>query len=51
MNVKYLLDPLQVLEQDQVTLCFNGSSGPAVYTEKGEDEYYLHLVSPVCRIS
>ncbi|MDD2555069.1 MAG: DNA polymerase III subunit beta [Syntrophaceticus sp.] len=50
-NVKYLLDPLQVLEQDQVTLCFNGSSGPAVYTEKGEDEYYLHLVSPVCRIS
>lgn len=50
-NVKYLLDPLQVIEQDQVTIFLNGSNGPAVYTEEGEDEYYLHLVSPVCRIS
>lgn len=50
-NARYLLDPLQVMEQDNVKLCLNGSNGPAVYTEEGEEEYYLHLVSPVCRVS
>ncbi|HHV35375.1 MAG TPA: DNA polymerase III subunit beta [Syntrophomonadaceae bacterium] len=48
-NAKYLLEPLQVMEQEKVTLCLNGPSGPAVYVEADEDEYYLHLVSPVCR--
>jgi DNA polymerase-3 subunit beta len=50
-NARYLLDPLQVMEQDNVKLCLNGSNGPAVYIEAGEEEYYLHLVSPVCRVS
>ncbi len=50
-NAKYLLEPLQVMDQEKITLCLNGQSGPAVYLEEGEDEYYLHLVSPVCRVS
>ncbi|HHW28533.1 MAG TPA: DNA polymerase III subunit beta [Syntrophomonadaceae bacterium] len=49
-NAKYLLEPLQVLDQEKVTLCFNGERGPAVYREESEDESYLHLVSPVCPV-
>ena len=49
-NAKYLLEPFIVMEQEKVTLALvNGPSGPAVYVEADEDEYYLHLVSPVCR--
>lgn len=49
-NAKYLLEPLQVMEKDKVILRLNGSSGPAVYIEEEEEEYYLHLVSPVCTV-
>lgn len=50
-NAKYLLEPLQVMEKENVTLCLNGPSGPAVYIEEGEEGFYLHLVSPVCRVN
>jgi DNA polymerase-3 subunit beta len=49
-NAKYLLEPIQVLDQEKVTLCLNGERGPAVYREENEDESYLHLVSPVCPV-
>lgn len=50
-NAKYLLDPLQVMDKEYVTLCLNGTSGPAVYIEDDEEGFYLHLISPVCRVS
>ena len=49
-NAKYLLEPIQVLDQERVTICFNGERGPAVYKEENEDESYIHLVSPVCPV-
>lgn len=49
-NAKYILEPIQVLDQEKVTICFNGERGPAVYREENEDESYLHLVSPVCPV-
>lgn len=49
-NASYLLSPLQVMEKEKITLCLNGESGPAVYLEDGDDDSYLHLVSPVCRV-
>lgn len=49
-NASYLLSPLQVMEQEKVSLSLNGPSGPAVYQEEGDDGSYLHLISPVCRV-
>jgi DNA polymerase-3 subunit beta len=49
-NARYLLDPIQVIDQGKLTISFNGESGPAVYTEEQDDESYLHLVSPVCPV-
>jgi len=48
-NARYLLDPLQVMDKEKVTLCLNGESGPAVYLEDDDQDFYLHLISPVCR--
>jgi DNA polymerase-3 subunit beta len=49
-TTRYLLDPLKVIDQEEVTLCLNGSREPAVYLEEGE-ESYLHLVLPVRRLT
>ncbi len=48
-TTRYLLDPLKVMEQEDVILCLNGPREPAVYLEEG-DESYLHLVLPVRRL-
>lgn len=49
-NTRFLLDPLRVMDQEVITLCLNGTNGPALYREEGE-ELFLHLVLPVCRVS
>ena len=49
-TTRYLLDPLKIIDQDEVVLCLNGHRGPAVYLEDG-NESYLHLVLPVRRLS
>ncbi len=49
-NTHFLLEPLKVMENQEITLSFNGSRGPAVFREEGEGSY-LHLVLPVCRAS
>ncbi|MGD0152762.1 MAG: DNA polymerase III subunit beta [Thermacetogeniaceae bacterium] len=48
-TTRYLLDPLKVMEQEDVVLCLNGPREPAIYLEEGE-ESYLHLVLPVRRL-
>jgi DNA polymerase-3 subunit beta len=48
-TTRYLLDPLKILDRDEVSLCLNGPREPAVYLEDG-DEYYLHLILPVRRL-
>ncbi|NPV29385.1 MAG: DNA polymerase III subunit beta [Firmicutes bacterium] len=47
-NTHFLLEPLKVMDNQEISLGLNGSSGPAVYREEGEGSY-LHLVLPVCR--
>lgn len=49
-NTRFLLEPLKVMESQDITLCLNGSSGPAIYREEG-DGSYIHLVLPVCKVS
>jgi len=49
-NASYLLDPLRVVDQDMISLCLNGEEGPAIFLDESEEEFYLYLVSPVCRI-
>ena len=48
-TTRYLLDPLKVIDQEEVLLCLNGPRYPAVYLEDG-DVSYLHLILPVRRI-
>jgi DNA polymerase-3 subunit beta len=48
-TTRYLLDPLKIIDQEEVVLCLNGPKEPAVYLEDGE-ESYLHLVLPVRRL-
>lgn len=50
-NASYLLNPLQVMDQEMISLCLNGEDGPALYFDESEEESYLHLISPVCRVS
>jgi len=49
-TTRYLLDPLKVIDQNKVSLCFNGPREAAVYLEDG-DESYLHLILPVRRLT
>jgi DNA polymerase-3 subunit beta len=48
-TTRYLLEPLKVMDKDEVLLCLNGPRDPAVYLEDGE-EPYLHLILPVRRV-
>ncbi len=45
-NAKYLLDVLQVLQNDEVTLAFNGPLTPGVIRPVGRDDY-LYIIMPV----
>lgn len=50
-NASYLLTPLQVMDQEMISLCLNGEEGPALYLDESEGESYIHLISPVCRVN
>lgn len=49
-NAKYLLEPLQVMENKDAILRLHGSDIPGVYRELGEGWEYLHLISPIRKI-
>jgi len=49
-TTRYLLDPLKVIDHDQVFLCLNGPRDAAVYLDEG-DESYTHLILPVRRLN
>lgn len=49
-NAKYLLDPLHVMDDEEVVLRLHGPNAPGVYYSTGDDWVYLHLISPVCKI-
>ena len=51
LNARFLLDPLRVIEDDNVVMEFNGPLGPCIFyceTEKeGVKEIYQYLVLPI----
>ncbi|HUM44202.1 MAG TPA: DNA polymerase III subunit beta [Fervidobacterium sp.] len=49
-NVKYLLDPLHVMESEEAIFRLHGECSPGVYCENGDNWGYLHLVSPLCKM-
>ncbi len=46
LNSRYLLDGLQALSTEEVSLCFNGKLEPCVLKSK-DDPDYLHLIMPL----
>lgn len=50
-TTRYLLDPLKIMERDDVVLCLNGPQEPAVYLQDDDEESYLHLILPVRRVT
>lgn len=49
-NTRFLLEPLRVIDSEEVILGLNGLDEPAVYREEGVGSY-LHLVLPVRQVS
>ena len=45
LNSKFLLDALNCIEGDQVTMSFNGKMSPVLLT--GQDTNYRHVIMPV----
>jgi DNA polymerase-3 subunit beta len=46
LNARYLLDVLQVIGSEEVTLSFNGPLSPGVVKPVGREDY-LHIIMPV----
>lgn len=50
-NVRYLLDPLRILEEETLQIEFNGDSGPCIFKFEGEiseeTENYRYLTLPI----
>ncbi len=49
-TTRYLLEPLKIIDSQNVALCLNSHHEAALYLEEGEISY-LHLVLPVRRLT
>ncbi len=46
-NVRYLLDGLKAIDSDEISLCCNSSTTPAVFLPKDNNLGFIYLVMPV----
>ena len=51
LNARYLLEPLRIIEKEDVTIEFNGPLGPCVFSldqkSEGVEDVYRYLVLPI----
>lgn len=51
LNARYLLEPLRIIDQEDVTIEFNGPFGPCVFCldqkKEGVEDVYRYLVLPI----
>ncbi len=47
LNTRFLIEPLRVIESDQIILNFLESNGPCVISSLEETESFLYLILPI----